>query len=451
MAVSTESAPGETRILVPASPASRSWPWSARWLWIVLCGAVCAWQGPPFVKNLRPGPQEVLDFFQEWASARNYFHGLPVYEPQAHTMELYLGYRLGPHESAIKVNAHPPSSVLLALPFAKLAYPDAFLAWNLLSLAALAVSIRLVVRELKIPFSFWSLLPTLALLLLCNPFRQQIIQGQLNLILLLLLTGLWVAERSGRSKLAGLFLGTATAIKLFPGLFFVYYALRKRWDICAWGIAGFCGLTALTATLFGPTVYLHYIREALPEVTVFYDWWPNVSLPGFWRKLFDGPSGRVIPLWHSPLLARVGILLSWGIVLTFLARAVLSARSRAAYDRTFGLTLTAMLLLSPITWDHYAVLLLLPLALLWMELPPGDRRNSFFVCVILLFMTPMIYWYLLIGATMKTWLTMVATPWQALVALSLPCYALVGLFVLGLRLCGEAAAPPRAIIPAARN
>ncbi len=427
-------------------PALATWHW--RVFWLIACAAACLALGPALVAHLRPGPQEVLDFFQEWASARNPSHGLPVYERQEETMWLYLGYKVGPREFVITRNAHPPSSVLLALPLARLDYPDAFLDWSLISLLALAISLWMVVRQLGVPFTAWSLTPTVTLLLVCNPFSQQMIQGQLNLVLLLLVTCVWVADRSDRPMAAGLCLGAATAIKLFPGLLFVYFLLRRRWATFAWGVAGLMLLTALTALVFGPSVYESYLRQAMPEVAVYYDKWPNISLAGFWLKLFEGRSGRTIPIWHNTVLAWSLVLVSWGVVLFALARAILLARTRDDNDRAFALTLTAMLLLSPITWDHYCVLLLLPMAILWRELPPsGLRRSALRVCLVLIWLTPMAYWYPLTGATIKTWMTMVALPWQTLTALSLPCYALVGLFVLGLSLCREETAPPLALDP----
>ncbi len=428
----------------PSDPAPRSWPW--RLFWLVACAAVCLAFGPALVAHLHPGPQEVLDFFQEWASARNPAHGLPVYERQEETMFLYLGYKVGPHEFVITRNAHPPSSVLLALPLSRLDYPDAFLVWSLLSLVALGVSLWIVVRQLRIPFTAWSVAPTVTLLLVCNPFSQQMIQGQLNLILLLLVTCVWAADRSERPAAAGLCLGAATAIKLFPGLLFVYFLLRRRWAVFAWGVAGLALLTALTAVVFGPAVYENYVRLAMPEVAVYYDKWPNLSIAGFWLKLFEGRSGRTIPIWRNPTLARTLIVLSWELVAIPLARTILRAKSRSECDRGFALTLTAMLLLSPITWDHYFVLLLLPAAILWRELPPtGLRRSALRVCLVLVWLTPMAYWYPLTGATIKSWMTRVAAPWQTLTALSLPCYALVGLFLLGLSLSGERTAPAVAL------
>jgi len=193
----------------------------------------------------------------------------------------------------------------------------------------------------------------------------------------------------------------------------------------------------------------------------------NISLAGFWFRLFDGRTGHVVPLWHQPLLARVLILLSWALVLVLLARAIIRAQSRPECDRAFGLTLIAMLLLSPITWDHYCVLLLLPVVLLWRDTPgwKGDRW-ALLVCLALLWLTPMVYWRALIGAHMDTWMTMVAVPWQTLTALSFPVYALVGLFLLGLKFSRESSASagpalaakqggdcmnlPRALLPSSR-
>src|SRR5207253_2522977 len=187
----------------------------------------------------------------------------------------YLGYQRQPRDRFfLEVNAHPPTSVLLAVPLARLDYPDAFLVWSLSSLAALAASVWLVVRHLRIPFSVWALAPALTLLLACNPFRQQMNQGQLNLVLLLLLTGVWVADRSARPGWAGALLGAATAIKLFPAFLFLYFLLRRQRRVVAAGVLSFAVLTGLTAALLGPATYRCYVEEVLPQVAQFRDWWP---------------------------------------------------------------------------------------------------------------------------------------------------------------------------------
>jgi hypothetical protein len=90
-------------------------------------------RGPPFVENLQAWPPQELipDFFQEYASARGWLEGRPVYVDHHNTVTHYLGGM--PHErrTQVVVSAHPPVSVLLALPLVRLGFPQAFPGWNL--------------------------------------------------------------------------------------------------------------------------------------------------------------------------------------------------------------------------------------------------------------------------------------------------------------------------------
>jgi hypothetical protein len=112
-----------------------------RMLWIILAFVVCMIQVRPFVKNLLPMKGLSPDFFQEWVSARYYFEGLPIYAPLSLARERY---REDMHDrpenitvGLLEYNGHPPTSVLLALPLAKMNYTSAHLVWTLLSLSAL--------------------------------------------------------------------------------------------------------------------------------------------------------------------------------------------------------------------------------------------------------------------------------------------------------------------------
>ncbi len=236
-----------------------AWPAGRRWLWAALAALICIVNGPQFVQSLRPRSDQWADFFQLWASARNVLSGFPVYENHKSMVERYLGYQPGPNERmVIQHSSQTPTAVLLALPFAGLSYPHATLVWNFLSLTALAGSLWLVADQLRIKLSIWSVFPLLALLLICHPFRQQMSHGQLNLVLLALVTGTWVLDRSGRPYWAGALLGAATAIKLFPGFFFLYFLLRGQWKVVVAGVAAFATLIALTVALVGLHTYRNY-------------------------------------------------------------------------------------------------------------------------------------------------------------------------------------------------
>src|ERR1041385_2978084 len=157
----------------------KAWPAGRWWIWAGLAAVACSFQGPVFLRTLTHPAWQCRDFFQDWASARNWFEGLPVYTRHEVTLPRYLGYPVDETMSLLSgVNAHPPTSVVLALPLAHLDYSDALLAWNLLSLPALMASLWIVQRQLRIPCSLLSLFPAVFLILACNSLRQQNNYGQ---------------------------------------------------------------------------------------------------------------------------------------------------------------------------------------------------------------------------------------------------------------------------------
>jgi hypothetical protein len=441
------------------NPTKETWSLGWRVFWVLAFLLACFTTVPAFVQSMRPerrlAPNQpkklfMYDFFQEWASAQNHFGGLPVYTSQEKTAALYLNITRPDPPMVVKVNAHPPTSILVALPFAALDYADAFQVWNLMCLALLAGSLWLIIRVGEIPFTPWALFPLFILLTstFCNPFQQHINQGQINLVLLPLVVGTWAADRSGKPVWAGLFLGLATALKLFPGLLFVYYLLRRQWKVVFCGGLSFLAVTGVTAAVLGVEAYQDYATRVVPEVSQFRDWWANLSLPGFWSKLFDGHSGHVFPLYPIPAVALAGTLLSCLAVLALWAWAVLRARTPNENDLTFGLTLTAMLLVSPITWDHYFVLLVLPIALLFKG--TGERPAARWVLYGFLFVmciNPLHVWHFAMPGPGE-FRGQKADSLAALTFLAYQCYTLIGFFIFQLVLFGKTSRSAQPRVPA---
>lgn len=410
-----------------------------------LACVVIAWRGSVWLTALQPGTYYqrhfLPDFFQEWASARNYYVGLPIYAPHEVTLPLYLGEHKAPDDPLfINVNAHPPSSVLLALPFGKLDYAVAFLLWNELSLIIFGVSIWLVLRELKINVSLRTFLLILVLLALCHPLWSHVHQGQLSIPVAILVTLCWLLDRSDRPWLAGVALGVAIAVKLFPGFLILPFALRRRWAAVISGLSCFVLVTVLTVAILGVDTYWNYVCDVLPTIGRYSGACHNLSLCGVWNKLLV-PEPHWMPVIFAsntrhPFAAFCGNAVTVGIVVLLVSLLVL--RAKDDIDLAFGASIVAMLLVSPITWDHYLILLVLPIALLWQRLPrSGIAWPMFlfgvFVCCLEPFVA-MQHCLILVGAVRSPetghWL---AGPLEVLTALSVPCYAIVGLFVLMFR------------------
>jgi alpha-1,2-mannosyltransferase len=261
------------------------------------------------------------------------------------------------------------------------------------------------------------------------PLWNQLRQGQLNLILLVLVTGVWVADRSTRPAWAGVFLGTAAALKLFPGFLLFYFLVRRQWQVVAAAALTLAALLGLTSAMLGPEPYASYLEKVVPHLAGCQGLGYNASLFGFWGKLFDPGKEPIQPLWHSQALAKVGSYLSCAVVVAVLAWVVRRARSRAERDQAFGLAVTAMLLVTPLVWDHYFVLLLVPLAVLWSHLPTATGVRALFLLLVLpLWIHPMAWWQAFVSPEFTA---TVLGPGLVLSILSLQCYALLGLFALG--------------------
>ncbi|HZW31553.1 MAG TPA: glycosyltransferase family 87 protein [Isosphaeraceae bacterium] len=396
------------------------------WLSLGLCGWLV--MGSIYVHALRPAPDRITDFFQDWASARNHWVGLPVYTHHAKSFPRYLGL---PPESLgdVVYNAHPPASVFLVLPLGRLAYLDAVLAWNLVSIAALLASLAIVAAGLPELKALW--LPAAALLPFCMPVYGNLQQCQLNLALLLMVTAAWALDRSGRPVAAGMLVGAAAAIKLFPAYLVVYLVARGRWRAVLGAAASFLTLNLATAAVLGRQSYDDYLHIVLPYMRVFPTLGFNFSFAGFWNKLFNpaAEGGVVIPLWASPAVARCGTLLSDLVATAIVAAVAYRARTPARRDLAFGAAVTAMLLVAPMTWDISMVFLLVPIALIART---AERVPGMPVVLVLILTILCVPQSLLteLASTDRTHPGI--SPAFMLGAASLKFYALLGAFLLGL-------------------
>ena len=394
---------------------------------LTLLATICVYGGGYFAAL--SSHTRVGDFFQEWASARNYFEGLPIYTPQETTAWRYLAYRPSDAPRAIfcRVNGHPPPSVLLGLPLGRLPYDIAFLIWNVASLLMAAAAAVITLRLEFGKATSWRWLVMLTLLL-GNPLLQTVMMGQLTACLLLLITAAAWAEADNRSGLSGTLVGTAAALKLFPGFLFLYFLLQRRWSALIAGAMTFVAWHAATFALFGADTYVDWIRESLPEVLRYRDTWLNYSATGFWYKLFEAGSGQSAPLWHSPTAARIGSLVSFIAVVVLSGYAVIRSRGdRKASRSAFSLCITAMVVAAPIAWDHYFLLLMLPIAHLAGTLPqPSVRRTLFNAGLFVLWLNPIVFY----GIALNKSSQLLSTA-SLITIVSWPFYGLVVVFSLG--------------------
>jgi alpha-1,2-mannosyltransferase len=382
--------------------------------------------GPLWLSFLYPPRSHILDFFQDWSSARCFFQGLSIYTPLEESAERFLGLDIDPARTHLgRQSTHPPASVLLVLPLAVLGYPEAFLIWNLLSLGCGVASVYLIWREIGPPWPGAGLGLALAVALAASPLLEQVHHAQINLVLLLLTVAGWRAMRRQEWGWAGALLGSAAAVKLMPAYLFLVPLVRRQWMTLLAGGAAFFLWTGVAYVLFGPDAFRKYQAFMLPHLELYRSDWLNASFFGFFSRLFDvGPAGaRAEPILTLPLVAKV---LTWlgAIAVTLLAGgSAWRAKDSAQLDAAWGLTLTAMLLASPFTWEHYLVLLVPALWLAWQRARTLGDAVVLGLIMVGLLLHPAYFWSWTVPPGFGQ---AVAQPWQSLTVVAVKFYALVG-------------------------
>jgi alpha-1,2-mannosyltransferase len=246
---------------------------------------------------------------------------------------------------------YPPFAALGSVVVGVLSERVAIIAWTTLSLSLLVAMVWLVMgRSLRQPVLLGLAAGALAWTV---PLNETISFGQVNLVLAMacLLDCTW----TGRHR--GVLVGVATAVKLTPGLFILYFALPRQWAAAARAAAtaAVCELVA-AAVLPGPSRRYWFHLVFSPSRTGDPGYYTNQSLFGTVARLHLAPW-----LW-LPLALAVGAL-----GLRQAARAPREGQEIAAVALV-GLT---GVLVSPISWQHHAVWIVLVVGVLtaWATTP----------------------------------------------------------------------------------
>lgn len=418
------------------SPSTHSWPPLRILVWGIIAVVVGLWLGPRFILAFRPPENHYFDFLQEWLSAKNYLTGTPVYAEQTEAMLRHTG--TVPQEGVVLYwNAHPPASVMITLPFGYLPYRDAHFLWNLLTFPLFLVSLAIILRELKFPLSPWSLLPGIALILLSHPLYLQLVYGQLNTVLVFFITLAWWADRHDRVGWAGAALGVAAGLKLYPAFLFVYFLFTRRWWGLVTGAVTFVAVNGTALALFGAETFQTYLQVVVPSLVNYQSSWRNISVNGFWLRIFNPDPEQKIVAWAThPGAATILIWASRAVIATAVAWMAWRSHSVATRDRALAAGIVGMLLVSPITWSHYFVLLLLPVALLWMRWPVGWPRIIMWLVLIPLWVPDNFWAALAVGPAQALAMVKIQhdpiSPVVNITFISALTYALVALFVVTL-------------------
>ncbi len=259
-----------------------------------------------------------------------------------------------------------PIVAVLCVPLAWLGEWGACGAEALASVAVTAAAWAMLARQAAL--TGWRRWALAGLFLVNGPLFYSLRHGNATHFVLPLLAAALGCMVSGREFRSGLLLGTAALLKPPLLLLPAYFGLRRRWGVAA-GCAALLGAAGGASwLLFGVEVHRAWYERCIrPFAGAPITAYNAQSASSFLARLLtDGDVG----LGWSPLAvdgrfralqAAAAVALGMGVYLVCRRR---RGADRATATRLeFCLLLCLSLVISPVSWTHYYLLLLLPVAL----------------------------------------------------------------------------------------
>lgn len=285
----------------------------------------------------------------DWAAAKLYWQGISPYTPE------------GLAQVGVPAFGHPPTTPFWFLPWTELSHQGFARSLGLLNLGLSFVLVGIVVRTLRLPS------PSLLTALVFGAVQStpaalehaQVIQISVWIAFAYVLAWRWL--RQGQSCKAGVALGLACTLKLFPGLVVLYFLVTRRFALVLSAIAAYLLVAAIMTYRWGISSWLLFFQQ---QGGIARKWLldiRNASLNGVVRRAFgehcqasvyDETMPQVVALTLAAVLLGLCFFTAW--------RATKRQPRQIAFDRSFGLFSVLSAYLNPWIWEHYFYLLILP-------------------------------------------------------------------------------------------
>lgn len=267
------------------------------------------------------------DYLAYDAAARRLLAGRPLYD-----MDFQAAGGFG-------LYYYPPPFALAVLPLAALCPAEAAVwVWTAVLLAALLAGIAVL------PVARTTRWCVLGLAGLSWPVVYSIKLGQVGPLLLLLFAVGW--RRLASDATLGVVAALGALVKVQPGLLLGWALLARRWRAAAVGVVVLTTVAVAASPIVGPDSWGDFFtlltRVSDPIATA-----GNVTVGALAERSGLGRPAAVVLQW----LTVTAVALAW-----------LVAGLRCPPVPGYLATVVVSQLLSPILWDHYGILLLLPVA-----------------------------------------------------------------------------------------
>lgn len=306
------------------------------------------------------------DFTNNYLAARLYREGYPIERVYDWTWFQRQKDHAGIVQPLVAFVPSTLPSILLILPFSFLPPVLANRCWLLVSSGLLLAT---VVALKRITSSSWTRVGLLGFLAVA-PLHDNFVLGEIQAVLLLLLTLAFCLYFRDRHFLCGISLAAATAIRVYPALLLPYFLLRKQWRAAAGFVCGTAGLILISTRLFGIAASHIYFRQVLPSelrgeiLDPYAIEWNSVN--AFLRRLFVfEPELNPVPVAHLPHLYALLHAVFFGLILASFLWVMTSKENQLSRKRLEWATMCCIALLlapAPLSSDLLVLILVAVIA-----------------------------------------------------------------------------------------
>ncbi len=259
-----------------------------------------------------------------------------------------------------------PIIAFLFTPFAAFNKRIAAILFTILGLLAVIATCYLLVKLTKVPG--WRRIALIGLFVINGPVMHSLWYGNLSHFVPLLLIAACFCLEKQREVWLGMILAIAALIKIPLFLLGVYFALRRRWRVTGGFVTGLLVIGGASLLLCGVNLNLawwNHIKQFSGQVVGAY----NVqSVDSFLARLLYDTNGNLrnwdfIEVgWHFKVIryALLSLLVGTSIWVCWRSK---PPTTLAQENLEFSIVLCLALLISPISWTHYYLFLLLPFGL----------------------------------------------------------------------------------------
>ena len=274
------------------------------------------------------------------AAGRAVLNGQPLYAPFLH--------HPFPDAALRPAYIYPPIFALLVTPLGLLSDTAASIVWLVVGQAALVATLVITLRWLRPPA--WAVTAILCATATFYPLWVDAVQGQANLLVVLLVTVGVAGIVQGKAEF-GTALGVAAALKVTPLFLLAWLLLDRRFREAGFLLGAFIGVTTVAALVrFDDTlIFFRQVLPALAQGTAIY---ANQSLPGVIARV-----ATINPYTQPWTAAPWAYLVAPTLIIALIGLWFVRTRRQPALLRAAAF-LPLLPLASSVTWPHHLVLLL---------------------------------------------------------------------------------------------